>query len=94
MLRKTGAVLAAVLSISCSNVHTTRPGAVGVEREQMMFASTGQVNREADGAYRQTLQQAQKNSRLNQEPGQLERVRGISDRLIVATGVFRPDAPN
>jgi hypothetical protein len=60
----------------------------------MMFASTGQVNREADGAYRQTLQQAQKNSRLNQEPGQLERVRGISDCLIVATGVFRPDAPN
>lgn len=94
MLRKTGAVLAAVLSIACSNVHTTRPGAVGVEREQMMFASTGQVNREADGAYRQTLQQAQKKSRLNQEPGQLERVRGISDRLIVATGVFRPDAPN
>ncbi len=94
MLRKTGAVLAAVLSIACSNVHTTRPGAVGVEREQTMFASAGQVNREADGAYRKTLQQAQKNSRLNQDPGQLERVRGVSDRLIAATGVFRPDAPN
>lgn len=94
MLRNTGLLLVVLMCVTaCSTVHTTRPGTVGVEREQTMFASAGQVNREADSAYRQTLQQAQKKTRLNQDPAQVERVRAISNRLIVATGVFRPDAP-
>ena len=78
---------------ACSTVQTTRPGAVGVAREQTMLASSGQVNRQADSAYRQTLKQAQSKSRLNPDPAQVERVRAISNRLIAVTGIFRPDAP-
>ena len=93
-LKKTGAVvLAAALVTACQTVRTTNPGAVGVEREQSMFASAGQVNRQADQAYRQTLKQAQGKSRLNQNPEQVERVRVISNRLIASTGAFRADAP-
>lgn len=78
---------------ACTTVHTTRPGVVGVEREQTMFASSSAVNRQADGAYRQTLKRAQAKERLNPHPEQLERVRAIANRLIAATGAFRPDAP-
>lgn len=92
-LKKAVLFLFFVALAACSTVRTTRPGAVGVEREQTMLASSGQVNRQADSAYRQTLQQAQSKHRLNQDPAQVERVRAISSRLIVATGVFRPDAP-
>ena len=63
----------------------TRPGAVGVEREQTMFVSSGTVNRQAEGAYRQTLKQAQGKQRLNPDLAQTERVREIGYRLI-ATG--------
>lgn len=93
-LRNTGAVvLTAALVSACQTVRTTSPGAVGIEREQSMFASAGQVNRQADQAYRHTLRQAQGKSRLNQSHEQVERVRTISNRLIAATGAFRADAP-
>lgn len=82
-----------LLLAACTTVHTTRPGVVGVEREQTMFASSASVNREADSAYRQTLKQAQAKERLNPHPEQLERVRGVANRLIAATGAFRLDAP-
>ena len=92
---KTSAAFIALLCLvtACSTVQTTRPGTVGVEREQTMLASSGQVNRQADSAYRQTLKQAQSKSRLNPDPAQVERVRAISNRLIAVTGIFRPDAP-
>ncbi len=93
-LRRAGAlVLAGLLATACSTVRTTSSGVVGVEREQTMFASSAQVNRQAAQAYAQTLKQAQGKKRLNPDHDQVERVRAISSRLIAATGAFRPDAP-
>ncbi|MBW7900479.1 MAG: M48 family metallopeptidase [Rhodocyclaceae bacterium] len=84
--------LLAVLA-ACATVRTTQPGVVGVDREQTMIASAAAVNRQAGDAYRQTLQQAQKQGKLNRDPAQVARVRAIADRLIAATRSFRADAP-
>ncbi|QRJ65783.1 M48 family metallopeptidase [Azospira restricta] len=58
-----------------------------------MLASAAAVNRQAEGAYRQTLKQAQAKGRLNPDAEELAQVRAIAARLIAATGAFRPDAP-
>jgi len=86
-------LLVATALAACTTVQTTRPGLVGVEREQTMLASSSTVNRQADSAYRQSLQQAQKKGGLNENPAQVERVRAVATRLIAATGAFRADAP-
>ncbi len=87
-------LIAMLLAIgACATVQTTRPGVVGVEREQTMLASAESVNGQAEAAYRQTLQEAQKQGRLNRNPAEVARVRAIAARLIAATGAFRADAP-
>ena len=86
-------VLAVVLAAGCSTVRTTSGGAVGVEREQTMLVSSGEVNRSADRAYRETMRDAQAKGRLNRDVAEVERVREIAQRLIPATGAFRADAP-
>ena len=91
MLKK-ALVLSAVLVAGCQTVQTTQPGAVGVERQQTMLVSSGTVNRGAENAYRKVLSEAQKKGQLNREPAELARIRGIANRLIAQSGVFRPDA--
>jgi predicted Zn-dependent protease len=89
----TASLAALLLAAACTTVQTTRPGTVGVEREQRMLVSSDEVNQQATLAYQQTLKDAQSKGRLNPSPEQLARVRSISQRLIGATGFFRPDAP-
>ncbi len=84
---------AALLVVACASVNTTQGGAVGVQRQQSMLVSSGEVNREAEKSYAQILQQAQSKHLLNQNPAQVERVRAIANRLIPATATFRADAP-
>ena len=86
-------VLIAALAAACQSVQTTKPGAVGVERQQSMLVSSGTINRSAENAYRQTLAQAQKKGVLNTDAALLARVRAISQRLIPQTAAFRADAP-
>ena len=81
------------VSSGCAPTRTTSTGAVGVEREQTMLVSSVEVNRSAEKAYAQTLQEARAKNRLNRDPVQLRRVRTIAERLIPATAAFRPDAP-
>lgn len=78
---------------ACQSVQTTQPGAVGVERQQMMLLSSGEVNRGAAQAYREELKKAASKGALNRDPGQVARVRVIALRLANASGAFRPDAP-
>jgi predicted Zn-dependent protease len=85
--------LAAIALASCETVQTTRPGAVGVDRQQMMFLSSEQVNQSATQAYRQELKKAAAKGALNRNPAQVARVRAIAQRLATASGAFRPDAP-
>jgi predicted Zn-dependent protease len=87
------AMLVALALASCQTVQTTQPGAVGVERKQAMMLSSAEVDKAAGQAYQQTMQQAAKKGLLNNNAAQVTRVKGIAQRLIPATAVFRPDAP-
>lgn len=78
---------------SCATVRTTAPGAVGIEREQRMLVSEQDVEQGAEKAYAQEVQKARDGGKLNEDPRLIARVRGITERLIPATAVFRPDAP-
>ena len=88
---------ASLLSLSlltgCATTRTTSGGAVGVDRQQTMMVSSTEVNRSAEKAYQQTLQEAQQKNLLNRDPAQVQRVRQIANRLIPPTAVFRNDAP-
>lgn len=66
---------------------------MGVDREQTMLVSSAEVNRSAEKAYAETIQEARSKNMLNRNPEQVRRVRGIAARLIPVTRVFRPDAP-
>lgn len=86
--------LAVLLTLgACQSVQTTSGGVVGVGREQRMAVSARQVEQSAVQQYRQTLAQEQQRGRLNRNPQHVDRVRNISNRLIVQTAAFRPDAP-
>ena len=93
---QSGLVLAAVLMLAagCQTTNTTSGGAVGVDRQQTMLVSAAEVNRQADKAYQETINEARAKKTLNRNPADLARVRGIAARLIQVTSVFRPDAPN
>lgn len=93
-LRRSTLVLVCALGCaSCTTVHTTAPGAVGVQRGQRMLVSEEDVEQGAERAYAQEVQKAREGGKLNQDPRLSARVRTIADRLIPATAVFRSDAP-
>ena len=91
--RRAALLLAPVLLVACATTNTTSGGAVGVDREQTMLVSSAEVNRSAEKAYAETIQEARSKNMLNRNPEQVRRVRGIAARLIPVTRVFRPDAP-
>ncbi|HNV88643.1 MAG TPA: M48 family metallopeptidase [Methylotenera sp.] len=71
---------------------TTKDSVSGVHRSQFMLLPSGSVDKMSAQAYSQTLKEAETKKTLNADKAQLERVRGISNRLIAQVGVFRPDA--
>ncbi len=73
---------------------TTNTGAVGVERKQFMMLSEKQVESMSLQSYNQSLKTANDKKTLNTDPVLVDRIRGISNRLIAQTTVFRPDAKN
>lgn len=83
---------ALALTAACQSVQTTQPGAVGVERKQMMLVSEKEVELGAQEAYRQELEKARAKNALNSDSQTYQRVQKIAQRLIPQTGVFRPDA--
>lgn len=84
--------LLAILPAACSTVQTTNPGAIGVERKQLMIVSEEQVEQSAVLAYQKELETATKKGALNANSAQRARVKAIADRLIPQVAVFRPDA--
>jgi predicted Zn-dependent protease len=89
-------VAAGILSLAvaaCASVQTTAPGTVGIDRKQRMFVSEEEVEQGAEQAYAQELQKARAVGALNTNANLTARVRRVSGRLIPATAVFRPDAP-
>jgi len=80
------------LTGGCQTVQTTQPGAVGVDRKQVMMVSEAQVEQGAEAAYKQELEKARQQGALNKDAQTSRRVQAIAQRLIPHTSVFRPDA--
>jgi predicted Zn-dependent protease len=90
-----GGIAAVLLALgSCQTVQTTKPGAVGVDRQQSMLLSSAEVDKGAAQAYQQEIKKAAAKNALNRDAAQTARVKTIAQRLIPPTAVFRPDAPN
>ena len=87
-------LLLALSSLLNGCATTTNSGAVGVERKQFMMLSEKQVESMSLQSYNQTIKTANDKKTLNTDPLLVERIRGISNRLIAQTNVFRPDAKN
>jgi len=92
-MKKIISVLAAVFVLQISGCATTTKDSVsGVKRSQFMLLPSSSVDKMSSQAYAQTLGEAKKKNTLNADPAMVERVRGISNKLIAQVGVFRPDA--
>jgi predicted Zn-dependent protease len=72
---------------------TTKPGVVGIERQQTLLVSSAEVDQAAAQSYRKIIAEAARKGLLDRNPQQVERVREIAHRLIAQTGTFRSDAP-
>src|SRR5688500_11876510 len=84
--------LSAAFLSSCQTVDTTKPGVVGVDRDQRMMVSAEEVHAGSAKAYAQMMAEAQKKGVLDKDAAQVKRVQEITKRLIPHTATFRPDA--
>lgn len=75
---------------ACSS--TTNTGAIGVNRSQLLVVSEQQVMQLSNQSYQQELQQARAQGVLDVNQDQLNRLKGIANRLIARTPAYRPDA--
>lgn len=93
-LMVSGLVAAAGLLNACAPVQTTQSGSVGVERKQYMsgLVSESALRETAAKQYSDTLSQARSQGRLDASAAQLDRVQGITRRLVAQVGAFRPQA--
>ena len=89
-------IAGAVLLAACASVQTTKPGLIGIDREQKMSPLVSQADLEqgAAQAYAQILGDAKAKGALNTDAKLTSRVRGIANRLIPHVGAFRDDARN
>ena len=86
-------LIAAVTLLQLDGCATTTNDSVsGVKRSQFMLLPASQVTSMSAQSYTQTIQEAKRKNILNTDSAALQRVRGISNRLISQVGVFRPDA--
>lgn len=93
-MKMTRFVLIFLMSVSLAAcfTSTTKKGAVGVDRQQIMTVSAKQMKKGANKAYKQVLEEAKEKGTLNPDEKQLQRVRDIANRLIPQTSVYRKDA--
>jgi predicted Zn-dependent protease len=70
---------------------TTRPGVVGVNRQQMMMASQSEVERLSAISFNEQNKKAQDKKILITSGPQYDRLIGIANRLIPQTSYFRDD---
>lgn len=87
-------VVGLTLLVSCASVQTTKPGLIGINREQKMSPLVSQSDLEQGAAqtYTQILSDAKSKGTLNSNTKMTSRVRGIAKRLIPHVNTFRDDA--
>ncbi|ALF59389.1 M48 family metallopeptidase [Psychrobacter urativorans] len=90
----TTTVMAASLSIltltGCTS--TTSTGAVGVNRQQLLLVSSEQVLQLSAESYNKSIKEARAKGVLDTNAAQLNRLKGIANRLVGQVGIYRPDA--
>lgn len=84
--------LSVLLLLSCET--TTAPGAIGVDREQLLLVSSQELDKMAAQSYDALLAKAKEDGVLNRDSAMLSRVRAVAARLEPQTRIFRTDAPN
>jgi predicted Zn-dependent protease len=83
--------LAAVLGCAAC-AQTTQPGAVGVDRPQLVGIPTEQMDSLAEREYQKQLEALRTARQLLEDGPQVERVRAVMNRLIGHVAAFRADA--
>jgi len=83
-------LLAAMALGACAT--TTEQGTVGVQRSQLLLVSSADMDKAAAAQYQKLIQGETPKGTVNKDPKQVARVRGIANRLIPQTAVFRKDA--
>jgi predicted Zn-dependent protease len=91
-MRLTVASIVAGLLLCSGCATSTKPGAIGIERSQLLIVSPELINEQAASAYASTSSKARSAGKLNSDAALTARVKGISDKLISQVGTFRPDA--
>jgi len=85
------AILAVTLTLLLGCASTTRPGAVGVTREQFMLVPAADVERMAAVHYADQFNKAKSAGRLLNDGPEYDRLKVIGGRLIRQSAVFRDD---
>ncbi len=94
-MKKITAIVLTAISLQLAGCATTTQDSVsGVKRSQLLLMPAGTVDTMSAQAYTETLKKADQKNTLNVDKAMLQRVRGISNKLIAQVGVFRPDATN
>lgn len=81
-------VLSALL-LACAN--TTRSGAVGINRSQLMLVSSAEVDRLSAASFNEQNQKAKEKHILITSGPSYDRLKYIANRLITQTEIFRDD---
>lgn len=90
IIRIISVVFTATALTACAT--STRGGAVGVDRSQLLIVPSSSVNEQAATYYSGIAKKARTAGKLNQDEVLTPRVQEISRNLIRQTAVFRPDA--
>jgi len=83
--------LSVLLLWSCET--TTAPGAIGVDRKQLLIVSSQELDALAAQSYNALKATAEEEGVLNRNRAMLQRVRAVAARLEPQTRFFRSDAP-
>ncbi|WP_352337024.1 M48 family metallopeptidase [Psychrobacter sp. 16-MNA-CIBAN-0192] len=84
------ASLSALTLTGCTS--TTSTGAVGVDRQQLLLVSSEQVLQLSAESYNKSIKAARAKGVLDTNAAQLNRLKGIANRLVSQVNVYRPDA--
>ena len=92
-LLKNSILAVALLGLVGCTSTSTKQGTVGIKREQLLLISASEMTQGAQIAYNSVLKEAKTAKKLNTNNAMVKRVRGIANRIIPQTAVFRADAP-
>lgn len=91
-LPRTRCLTAAVVLVCSACAQTTQPGAVGVDRPQVIAIPTGQMEALAEAEYAKQVDTLRTAGQLIETGPDLNRVRVVMNRLVGQVAVFREDA--